>query len=65
VTPEVEAHLAFLRGLEKRGDIKVNTGEAAKRGSKPLVNLLSAHIVKISIFLSHPTSHAFFDLDRK
>lgn len=25
MTPEVEAHLAFLRGLEKRSDIKVNT----------------------------------------
>lgn len=30
VTPEVEAHLAFLRGLEKRGDIKVNTDHALK-----------------------------------
>ena len=38
MTPEVEAHLAFLRGLEKRGDIKVNTGEAAKSGAKPLIS---------------------------
>ena len=39
VTPEVEPHLAFLRGLEKRGDIKVNTDYALKNGDKPRTNL--------------------------
>ena len=39
MTPEVEAHLALLRGLERRADIEVKTDLTAKSGAKPLINL--------------------------